>query len=374
MRRVGVDACCLTAHRTGIANYVSALLEPLCRRHPDVGFFLYSNEAVVFSELPNVTVRISKPRLPISLWQNTQLIQMMIEDKIQVIWGTNGIIPIFRPGNVGTVVTIHDLAHYFVPATQMRKIRAKQRLLQPISARRADKVVAVSQSTADDIEKVYRRRDVSVIHPIVSDTYRHISPEAASEVRRTLDVPERFILTVGTLEPRKNIAALIQAYLSVIAEGVRLPQLVIAGARGWLDASLGALVEKSQRAGAVRYLGFVSNDALAGLYASCEAFIMPSLYEGFGMPILEAQLCGAPVVHGEHQSMSEAASGIGVKIESSSEAMRHLFHELSRGECALTCRIRSTIRNDASESADHLWEVMAEASQCRRPYPAVGSI
>ena len=365
-RRVGVDACCLTAHRTGIANYILALLIPLCRRHPDVEFFLYSNEEVAFPNLPNVVVRISNPRRKQTIWQNTQLIEMLKEDSAEVLWGPNGVIPMRRADNIGMLITIHDLAHHFVPATQIQKIRIKQRILQSLSARRADQVIAVSHATAEDIEKLYRRRDVTVIHPIVSSAYTHVDPEAAAQVRRTFELSRRFILVVGTLEPRKNVAALIRAYLGAVADGLELPQLVIAGPKGWHDTDLTALVEESQRSGALRYLGFVSNDALLGLYASCEAFMMPSLYEGFGMPILEAQICGAPVIHGEHPSMTEAAGGLGVRIASSPEAMRQLFYTLALGECALTCRIPSAIPNDANVSADRLWAVMVQALLCRR--------
>jgi glycosyltransferase involved in cell wall biosynthesis len=179
-------------------------------------------------------------------------------------------------------------------------------------------------------------------------------------------LPAKFILTVGTLEPRKNIAALVEAHAACLAAGHDVPPLVIVGGQGWRDAGLRRALHDAGPSGRVRYLGFVPNEELRHLYARCHAFVMPSIYEGFGMPLLEAQLCGAPVLHGSHASMSEAAGGLGVVFEPSAAGLREMLVGLAGGRLALACRLPSAIENDADRSARRLWQVMEDAWHARR--------
>ena len=117
-----------------------------------------------------------------------------------------------------------------------------------------------------------------------------------------------------------------------------MPQLILIGSRGWFDGRLRNLIDMATTAGSLRYLGYVQNDVLAHLYARCTMFVMPSLYEGFGIPILEAQACGAPVVHGTHASMAEAAGGLGVEVEPTVAGIRSMLEQFAAGELPLACR------------------------------------
>jgi len=134
------------------------------------------------------------------------------------------------------------------------------------------------------------------------------------------------------------------------------------GGDGWQDGSIQALVASAERSGWVRRLGFVPDDDLPALYAGCEVFLMPSIYEGFGMPLVEAQLCGAAVVHGSHASMIEAAGGVGVAVGPLEADLAGMFDALAGGRCALACRLPKTIMNDPAESARRLWQQLAEAA------------
>ena len=221
--------------------------------------------------------------------------------------GTNGLIPLHGLQRTASVVTIHDLVHRFAPQTQLPSARWKQRIFQPLCARTADRLVAVSKTTAGDVARHYGRKPDAVIEPLAHPAFTHVDGTAADATLRHFGVATPYLLTVGTLEPRKNLRALVEAHAECTADGATLPTLVIAGGPGWLDERLHELLADPARSDRIRWLGFVPTESLVHLYARCEAFVMPSLYEGFGMPVLEAQLCGAPVIHGDHRSMTEAA-------------------------------------------------------------------
>ena len=363
--RIGLDACCLSGNRTGIANYVETLLGPLCEQQPDVTFVLYSNDNGNFPIAPNMMHRISRPNRRGPIWHNTQLVRMLQEDAIDVFWGTNGLIPLRGLQSTASVVTIHDLVHRFAPQTQKAAVRWKQRVFQPLCARAADRLVAVSRATADDVAVQYGREPDAVIEPLARPAFGPVDPAAADAALGRLGLSTPYLLTVGTLEPRKNILALVEAYASCTAAGATLPRLVIVGDRGWFDTRLHTVLAHPALADRIRWLGFVPTESLVHLYARCQAFVMPSLYEGFGIPLLEAQLCRAPVVHGDHRSMVEAAGGVGVAVSTSPEGLRRALWELAEGRLPLVSRLPAAIRNDAADSAGRLWRLMTGAWQVR---------
>lgn len=368
-RRIAFDGCCFVGNPTGIPNYASALLRGMCAAHPDVTFYSFSNEVNTVPAAPNMVSRVSTPRRRGPIWQNTQLIDMIRAEKIDVFWGTNGVIPLRGLGKTATVVTIHDLSHRFVPDTQLPMIRWKQRVFQPLCARAADRLVAISEATAADSAKYYRRRPDAVILPLSGPAFGHVDVSTSAITMQSLALPERFILSVGTLEPRKNIAALIEAYWACVQSGIALPQLVLVGSRGWFDGPLQTLIDMATAAGALRYLGYVSNETLAHLYARCTMFVMPSLYEGFGMPILEAQTSGAPVVHGTHASMVEAGAHQGLTVEPTVSGLRGMLESLSRDELPLTCRLPDPVSADASLASRQMWSLLVDAWSSKQATP-----
>ncbi|MGH8798552.1 MAG: glycosyltransferase, partial [Caldimonas sp.] len=147
--RIGLDVCSLTGSRTGIANYIETLLGPLCEQQPDATFVLYSNGDGDFPTASNIVHRISRPARRGPIWHNTQLVRMLQQDAIDVFWGTNGLIPLHGLRRTASVVTIHDLVHRYAPQTQLAAVRWKQRVFQPLCARAADRLMAVSRATAD---------------------------------------------------------------------------------------------------------------------------------------------------------------------------------------------------------------------------------
>lgn len=361
--RVGVDASPLGPGRTGVGNYVAALLTAMCENQPHVEFTLFGNGQIVFPRFENVTIKAAPSRWRGPFWHAFAVGRLLRKNRIQAFWGSNGYLPPYRVRGTATVVTVHDLADVFVPRTQATMVRWARRLLQPRAVRLADRVIAISAATAADIESVYGRKADAVIHPLLSAAFRHVLPAERKVVAAKYHLPERFLLSVGTLEPRKNLGALITAYVARRRAGADLPMLVLVGGDGWREASIKIVVAQAEVDGLVRRLGYIPSEDLPGLYASCEVFLMPSIYEGFGMPLIEAQLCGAPVIHGTHASMVEAAGGLGVQVGPLQADLEAVLDALAEGRCPLACRLPRFVVNDPKLSAAKLWEILSDAAR-----------
>lgn len=363
--KVGIDSTALTARPTGVGNYIRALLEPMVKAHPEVDFILFSNDEVYFPSYLNVCKRVSRPKRRGPYWQNTQLHQMLAGERPNVFWATNGLMPLMLPDCTGTVLTVHDLVYKFAPETLPFVSLWGRRIGQRMAVNAADKVIYVSHATAADAQIAYGRGGDAIIPPQVDACFDRPDASVISELKLRLSLPERYLLTLGTLEPRKNIVALVDAYLKRREGGVSLPLLVIAGGKGWLDSDIASRLERGEALGFVRRLGYVDLADLPALYAGCQSFLMPSLYEGFGMPLLEAQLCGAPVIHGPHASMREAAGDLGVVTPTDVSGIELMFDQFATGCLPLSCRLRSDIVNDAGLASDQLWSVFLDAARIK---------
>jgi glycosyltransferase involved in cell wall biosynthesis len=315
--------------------------------------------------MPNVRNQAAPSKWRGLFWQAVELSRLLRRNGIQAFWGTNGYLPPFKMPGIATVVTVHDLAEVFVPHTQARLVKWSRRLLQPRAVHVADRVIAVSNATAADVAAVYGRKVDEVIRPMVSSRYKPTGSAECAAVLEKYNLPGRFLLTVGTLEPRKNLGTLIEAYIDRRKNGISLPLLVLVGGDGWRNGSVQTLVSDAERSGWVRRMGFVPSEDLPALYTGCEVFLMPSIYEGFGMPLVEAQRCGAPVIHGSHASMAEAAGGLGVPVGPSKASLVALFDDLATGRCALACRLPQYFENDPTLSAKRLFRQLSEAALAR---------
>jgi glycosyltransferase involved in cell wall biosynthesis len=357
--RVGLDATNLGKVQTGIGNYISTLLGTLRQLKPHVKFFLYSNRAIEGVE--GIALRTSVPFRRGVIWQETQLPRMANNDSLDVFWGTNGLLPTFRTLRCATVITVHDLVHRFAPETQETTVLWTRRLFQPRSCRVANRVVAVSQTTARDIERCYGTPVHAVIYPQVGPRFGPIDRESVERVITKYSLPPSFLLTVGTLEPRKNIIDLVYAYLDCLHRRISLPKLILAGGAGWLNNEIKRVLASAEQTGTIRRLGFVDSEDLPALYAACSALVMPSLYEGYGMPITEAQFCGAPVIHGNHASMVEASGGLGHAFEPTRAGIRDMLTKYAGRALPLSCRRINDIERSPVPAAQMLWNVMCAA-------------
>jgi glycosyltransferase involved in cell wall biosynthesis len=215
------------------------------------------------------------------------------------------------------VVTIHDLAYLLYPEFAQPGITAFLSSEVPRALRAANHIIAVSQATAGDlVQRLAISPDrISVIYPGVDSLFTHPADASSlQETRRLYQLAQPFILAVGTIEPRKNYEALIRAFAEASrrSDGPRL--LVFAGRRGWhCDSILNAGI-RFQAADKIRFLGYVPDDRLAALYQAATALAMPSHYEGFGVPLVEAMASGTPVIASTGGSLPEIAGDAALLI------------------------------------------------------------
>ena len=205
-----------------------------------------------------------------------------------------------------TVLTVHDLIFKHLPAHHKRLNRWYLNLAMPLYCRRATHIIAVSECTRRDLIAAYDLppEKITVVYEAADPRFRPRSAQEASFARARYGLPERYILFVGTIEPRKNLTRLLAAFEAVFSEGLT-EGLVIVGRRGWLYDDFFAALERSPARDAVIFPGYVPDEDLPALYAGAQSLVLPSLYEGFGLPALEAMACGTPVACSEASSLPE---------------------------------------------------------------------
>jgi glycosyltransferase involved in cell wall biosynthesis len=355
---IGVEATAFSVRRSGISNYIVNLLTHLDAVAGDIRLLMYSHSPLDMPELPRAVARVvGRPGRGI-LWRNTGLASALKADRPDVFWGANGLLPLVRPRRMRTVITVHDLVYLLAADASPLVNRLTRRFDQPFAVRVADRTMANSQSTATDMTRVYGRAPDEVILPIVNPAYR-LQPEAAvAMVREKYALPAEYLLTIGTLEPRKNLVSLIRAMLRLQEQGVAVPPLIIAGGRGWLDGEITRAVAQAEAAGVARTLGYVDESDMPALYAGARHFVFAPLYEGFGMPVVEAQLCGTPVVASDIPSLREASAGYATFFAPTLEGIARCLAGLAKDPGASPRRPVESIDNDPVAAAARLWSVM----------------
>ena len=209
-----------------------------------------------------------------------------------------------------TVITVHDLSFLRYPHAFRAFNRRYLSLFARLSTRRAARVIAVSESTRQDVIAlcgVPAERVVTVPNGVGAE-FQPAAPAEVAAFRAARGLPDRFILFLGTLEPRKNLRRLLEAYASLRAHhGAALPPLVIAGGKGWFYEEIYAAAAELALLDAVIFPGYIPAEDLPWWYRAAELFVYPSIYEGFGLPVLEAMACGTPVVTSTASSLPEVA-------------------------------------------------------------------
>jgi glycosyltransferase involved in cell wall biosynthesis len=208
--------------------------------------------------------------------------------------------------HVPTVLTVHDLIYRLFPAHHKRLNYWYLNAAMPLFCRRASAILAVSQATKNDLVRLYGLDPgkISVVYEAAAAHFAPAPAERIAQVRSRYQLPDDYMLCVGTIEPRKNLVRLLEAShrLRQAGEDVRL---VVVGSKGWLYEGFFQRLEELGLAGAVALPGYVPDADLPAVYSGARLAVMPSLYEGFGLPVLEAMACGAPVVSSNASSLPE---------------------------------------------------------------------
>ena len=324
--RIGIDYTAAIKQTAGIGRYVRGLTEGLARVDMDNEYLLFYaahrrplGAAPLMSERPNFRERA----LPVSekmlnaLWHRLALpvpVDLFIRG-IDVFHFPDFTLPPVR--QAATVLTVHDLSFLMYPECADEGLRAYLEHAVPQSLARADFVLADSENTRNDLICLLDvpPERAEVVYCGVDAHFRPAEEDALLPVRQRYDLDFPFIFTVGVLEPRKNLATLLRA-LSILKgrRGFR-HRLVVAGKPGWLYESIHRQVEALELERDVIFLGHVPDDDLPALYSLADVLAYPSLYEGFGLPPLEAMACGTPVVCSDASSLPEVVGEAALKVK-----------------------------------------------------------
>jgi glycosyltransferase involved in cell wall biosynthesis len=233
------------------------------------------------------------------------------------------------------VLTIHDLSLLLHPETHERRsvVRAKRRL--PVMTKAADAIVAPTDAIRQEVCEHLRvaEQKVFVVPEAAREFFQPVDFAKTKVTRDGLGIGAEFVLTVGTIEPRKNIPTLVAAFERLLLqEPNRQLQLVIVGGKGWLSGPSFAAIENSPAVGQIVLTGYLQDEALRDLYSSCRVFVYPSLYEGFGLPPLEAMACGAPAIVSDIPALVESTGGAAriapaLDPDELAQAMSELLHD-----------------------------------------------
>ena len=357
MYRIGVDACLLAEEVTGIGRYTVEVLSRLTLAGHE--WFLYSHQPIIVGKWEMSNVHLRTDNLPgrglRMLWAQSVMPFRAWRDEIDLFWSPAHRLPSLLPTRVARVVTVHDLVWKHAGETMRPMSRWLDSILMPEAVRLADRVITVSGHTAEDLLREMPNARGKVF-PIPLGT-SFLAPAASRESLTSLGLTEPYFLFVGTLEPRKNLTRLLEAFARLPDSLRSRAVLAIAGGKGWGGVDVATIAERFGIGDRVRVLGYVDDSQLATLYAHALFLAMPSLYEGFGLPLLEAMSHGTPVLTSNCASMPEVAGDAGMLVDPCDvDSVAHGLSELLSHDArrnALACLAKT-------HAASFSWDRAAE--------------
>jgi glycosyltransferase involved in cell wall biosynthesis len=331
---IGIDASRAAAReRTGTENYSLHLIRHLLALESGHRYRLYFNRPPsigLFPTTPDLELRVMPfPRL----WTHGRLSWEMARQPPDVLFVPAHVLPLVHPRS--SVVTVHDLGYLHYPRAHPLLDRLYLDFSTRYNARAASRVIAVSQATKDDLVQHcgIEPGKITVVYSGWDETKQPVEDKATIEkVKAGYGIRGDYVLYVGTLQPRKNLGRLLEAYATVRKQAKRgeAPCLVFAGRKGWLYEHITQQVERLGLETEVIFPGYVPQDDLPALLSGARLFVYPSLYEGFGLPVLEAMACGTPVLCSNVASLPEVAGDAALLVDpldvkSIAEAMNRLL-------------------------------------------------
>lgn len=299
----------------GVEYYTYNLIKGIINIDFTNQYFIYSAQKLYedFPASPNLRKRESSfsHRL---LWHQFHLPFLASKDKVDLVH-TSFLCPLFSP--IPSIITIHDMTVFIFPHKHEARNRLIQRFLLPLVVRKAKKIIAVSQSTKQDIVRFFKIPEdkIRVIYEGIDPGFFLIRDYGLiDQVKKKHGILGEYILYVGTLEPRKNIVRLIKAFGALKKMGQIKHKLVIVGKKGWLFEDIFETINSLNLKEEVIFTGYVPRNELNILYNAADLFVYPSLYEGFGFPPVEAMACGTPVVTSNNSSLPEVVGDAAIKV------------------------------------------------------------
>ncbi|MBD3379388.1 MAG: glycosyltransferase [Candidatus Omnitrophica bacterium] len=319
--KIGVDIQSTQGQKTGIGYYTENLLKRL-RKRPEVSFCLYRHPS-----------RNDLDTLKRIKWENADLPHRSRKDRVDILHVPGFAGP--RTGYAGRkVTTVHDLIGLIYPGNLGTLSRFYWKRWLPFCVRSSDLIISVSEHTKKDITRLLGipGERIRVVHSAAEARFSVIQESRDKErVRRKYGLPARFVMTAGTVEPRKNIPGLIEAFAAYIGKSETDLSLVIVGKKGWGYAEAEARARELDILQRVVFTDYAEDADLPLLYNLAEFFIMPSFYEGFGLPVLEAMSCGKAVICSDVSSLPEIAGESALFVAPDDlEAMSEAIADLDR--------------------------------------------
>ena len=333
--RIGIDYTAARRQGAGIGRYARELVDALLQIETGNEYVLLSAEAGLrksggraragtVEPTPPGSVGVRRVGLPVSdrtlaiVWHRLRL-PLWVElfcGPLDLFHSPDFTLPPVRRAR--TILTVHDLSFMRLPECSDPKLRAYLLRSVPRSVRRADAVLADSECTRRDLIELLETppERVRVLYAGVQEPFQRVQEAALLDtVRAKYGLPARFVLGLGTLQPRKNFERLIEAYALLATQAAPGIELVIAGEAGWMYEGIFRRVDELGLQGVVHLIGHVADGDLAALYTLAELFVFPSLYEGFGLPPLEAMACGTPVVASNVSCMPEVLGDAALLVD-----------------------------------------------------------
>jgi glycosyltransferase involved in cell wall biosynthesis len=321
--RVGLDGYPLCEPLTGVGHYTFELACALALDHSSDQFELIApfdfHPAVVSrlerNSVPNLTLVSLGLKSVRGRWWSFHLPRYLKRAKLDLFHGTNYELPLWNARR--TVLTVHDLSALLYPELHRKQLARRMRLRLPLAVKLAKAVITPTEAVKRELvcRLKVKPEKVTAIHEAPRASFYPAGRNDSLIVRQRLGIENDFLLFVGTLEPRKNLLTLLKAFGQVLRETKLRPQLVVAGGEGWLmDETFSNMCEEDIRE-RLCLAGYLDDSDLRALYSSCSAFIYPSLYEGFGLPPLEAMACGAPVIASRIAALQETLDEAAILVD-----------------------------------------------------------
>lgn len=341
--RIGINAQLLSFSQNyrngGVSRYIRYLLTELAKRPGDHEYTVFVNGQDVIEHLaarhPQITYVSapwpeSRPAARVA-WEQLTLPTLLRKRGVEVLHSPVNVLPVLLPHDCASVITLHDLAFLRFPLVLTRSKRLYHRTFTVRSMQRATLLITVSDSTRQDAHELvgipYER--MRTVYPCIDERFSNVmKDEEARAFRERQGLTDGYILYLGTLEPRKNVTTLIDAYAQLRQKSAVREKLVLAGGKGWLYDEIFEKVQQLGLVAEVIFPGFVTDTEQVLWYSAASTFVYPSLYEGFGMPVAEALACGVPVVTSNVSSLPEAGAHIALTINPySADVLAEALHE-----------------------------------------------
>ena len=372
--RIGIDVTSAITQGGGIGRYTRELVRALVATDQENEYRFFSAKPIAKPPVENPVPQASNTsyhpsplneRWLYRLWYRAQL-------PIPVQW-TMGKLDLFHSpdfvlpptsGKIPTLLTVHDLSFVFFPDVYPKPLVAYLNKVVPRSVKKASHILADSQATKEDLIRVYGVTEdkITVLYSGADKRFQPVTDgskiRAVRQKHNLVNTP--YILSVGTVQPRKNYQMLIRAFAPVAQHHPH--NLIISGGKGWLYDEMMAEVEKQGLNGRVHFIGFVDDEDLPTLYSEATLFVMPSIYEGFGIPILEAMGCGTPVISSNVSSLPEVTGDASVLLPPDNqlawtEAIENLLQNPAQREALVKLGFAQTKKFSWQKSAKQLLQI-----------------